>query len=1206
MIKKVLFLISFSLCLISENYGQTATTGVTSSPTDASRINNQPGNGVSQGTSSNIYDVDLFSGTANVNIPIYDYSVDGLDVGVSLSYNTGGIRVDQIASCEGLGWNLNAGGYITRQVNGIEDEATIKAVNNAIEQRGSWVTAGPTNVAAHNNESDRDVFTAVFAGRTINFIVWTQDCATYQNTTPMCNRFVVGTSPKSNISVEITFGNSPAPMLYNILDTIVDNGFNILQFTITDEKGNRFLFVPGDFEYKTYYDSTINFTYTYVPTERWVLKNITTYTGQQVNYTYNSTYLTYPYYQYQEVKECLGYTLFSSPTVLPFIQIMHDSEVTWTGNFAHVAEIDYPNGTKVNFNMDNNSRRDILALYALQNIAIESKYDNTVNNKISYNFKYSYFNTDPSNPDISYYLGANNSNPYNYRLALKEIDRVGNDNTSSELYYKFGYNTTQNILPPRLSPSQDCYGYANGNSPNGLTITSLNIPVSNPPTYSHTYNANSTFNDISVPYHDFHLLLTQTNSYGTDRSDNFSYATGNILTSITNSLGGEINFYYKQHSLSNPSLGSANVNKYYTPYEYNGTSTTSTDVSPDLDYSTVNDGICIDHITVSDGYNPDNTTTTNYTFNQGYRFFMGGYFWYPTMINTGYTNQGTITWLERIYTNRFVSPIDYVNGFNHGYSDVLVKTYGYNSALISNKEYKFTNIIASQNEVDSMITPRNCTYPYRGIPDWRDAYTTASRLMCHWGLYTHTLPSLHFQKNLLGVPIETDEYDYNNNLISKTINNYNLSAACPESVPCNGCQGNEEYFTYNLVSGPSSAETVYGLYSPLSNEVAQLKKSTTYQYSAGNTMSTESDYTYDSLGNMICMSSKDSKNDTYDKTFGFIKYYIGSGYDCTNYMVGINTIWSSDKFLVLPAGELLTKSGSQIYYKGSIPYPINGYAPCFNGGEPRPLRYVNWLISTNTGPVTVNSTQAYHAKDYNVFDDHNNVLETAYNNNNKYGSSIWDTRIGQKLAEVNNAHYSEIACTSFEGNFANFGTADYNKGHWDFYPANIYLGNSSDPALTGRYYYSLSTSSTVSSTISPASGKNYLLSFWAKGSVSPIVTTTLVSNNLNAPYNIPITSQIQVNNWTLYTAYFQGTGYPLTISMPSSQTAKIDELRLLPADASMDTYTYEPLLGVSSHCDERNNILYYEYDAQGRPTVVRDINGNILSLTKHVNQGNDN
>jgi len=122
-----------------------------------------------------------------------------------------------------------------------------------------------------------------------------------------------------------------------------------------------------------------------------------------------------------------------------------------------------------------------------------------------------------------------------------------------------------------------------------------------------------------------------------------------------------------------------------------------------------------------------------------------------------------------------------------------------------------------------------------------------------------------------------------------------------------------------------------------------------------------------------------------------------------------------------------------------------------------------------------------------------------------------------------------------------------------------------------------------------------VLSLWA-------TATPTLKWSSGASVVATLNPQAQIGIWHLYTTYVTGNGLTLNIS----GTSKIDELRLYPSDASMDTYTYEPLLGVSSHCDNRDNITYYEYDALGRLKDTKDINGNILSLTQYVKQGPNN
>lgn len=66
--------------------------------------------------------VSLHNGTANINIPLYSLPSKTLNIDVSLSYHSSGIKVNEIPSWIGSGWALNAGGVITRVVRGLPDE----------------------------------------------------------------------------------------------------------------------------------------------------------------------------------------------------------------------------------------------------------------------------------------------------------------------------------------------------------------------------------------------------------------------------------------------------------------------------------------------------------------------------------------------------------------------------------------------------------------------------------------------------------------------------------------------------------------------------------------------------------------------------------------------------------------------------------------------------------------------------------------------------------------------------------------------------------------------------------------------------------------------------------------------------------------------------------------------------------------------------
>jgi len=64
------------------------------------------------------------TGRAQMAIPIYTLQGRSLSIPISLQYSSGGIKVDEIAGVAGLGWSLEAGGCITRDVRYMPDEFT--------------------------------------------------------------------------------------------------------------------------------------------------------------------------------------------------------------------------------------------------------------------------------------------------------------------------------------------------------------------------------------------------------------------------------------------------------------------------------------------------------------------------------------------------------------------------------------------------------------------------------------------------------------------------------------------------------------------------------------------------------------------------------------------------------------------------------------------------------------------------------------------------------------------------------------------------------------------------------------------------------------------------------------------------------------------------------------------------------------------------
>lgn len=80
--------------------------------------------------------VNLSTGTAHVSIPVYTMVRGGVAVPVSLEYDAKGLRIGEIEGLVGSGWQLNAGGAITRNLRDLPDDIKADQSSNA---RVGWM-----------------------------------------------------------------------------------------------------------------------------------------------------------------------------------------------------------------------------------------------------------------------------------------------------------------------------------------------------------------------------------------------------------------------------------------------------------------------------------------------------------------------------------------------------------------------------------------------------------------------------------------------------------------------------------------------------------------------------------------------------------------------------------------------------------------------------------------------------------------------------------------------------------------------------------------------------------------------------------------------------------------------------------------------------------------------------------------------------------
>jgi uncharacterized protein YjhX (UPF0386 family) len=182
-------------------------------------------------------------------------------------------------------------------------------------------------------------------------------------------------------------------------------------------------------------------------------------------------------------------------------------------------------------------------------------------------------------------------------------------------------------------------------------------------------------------------------------------------------------------------------------------------------------------------------------------------------------------------------------------------------------------------------------------------------------------------------------------------------------------------------------------------------------------------------------------------------------------------------------------------------------------------------------------------------------------------SFVWDYNTTYPVAMVKKAVVSNIAYTSFEAD---------SKGSWTFTGAAT--KDTSSP--TGNYCYNVGQASGTITRTGLASGTAYKVSYWTKNGAA---YSSITGNTSGYPKQGKT-----ISGWT----YFEHRVTGVT-SATISGSGYIDEVRLYPDTAQMTTYTYDPLIGITSQCDLNNRITYYVYDGT-RLTYIRDQDKNIV------------
>lgn len=215
--------------------------------------------------------------------------------------------------------------------------------------------------------------------------------------------------------------------------------------------------------------------------------------------------------------------------------------------------------------------------------------------------------------------------------------------------------------------------------------------------------------------------------------------------------------------------------------------------------------------------------------------------------------------------------------------------------------------------------------------------------------------------------------------------------------------------------------------------------------------------------------------------------------------------------------------------------------------------------------------------------DFGNLLEVKPTSNHNV-AYLWGYNNSLLIAKTENAANSQVAYSSFEDEITAGGTNSQVLGNWKLKSGPSWYRTPT--SIIGDF--ALGTNSGVSPietthTLPPGV---YEIEFYSKGTTIQIPQAILE--------NIKITYPHPSNNgyWYKYNAKII-LDQAAKIEVKISNTI-IDDLRLYPATAQMTSYTYKPLIGVSSITDPSGRTTYYEYDLFGRLKYIKNDEGHYV------------
>ncbi|MEM9723390.1 MAG: hypothetical protein AAGA10_29240, partial [Bacteroidota bacterium] len=475
--------------------------------------------------------VNMYTGTPNISVPLHTLQGRELSLPVSLDYDASGIKVDQIATWVGLGWNLNVGGAVTRQVQGLPDgyglygkifEPKVQEFIQYVSQNN--LTPGTVHQTAQyqkyfeltreltNGQVDLQPDLFPFSVNGLSGTLFLD----YQKERAFCMEH-------PNLAVEVDLSlEAPNPI------------FQLKSWKITAEDGTQYLFEKQEFTNHRGEAGPRNTGFSRRYVSAWYISKIISPNNRDiVEFRYSSTS---PWLNKQELTHTLsGVSVVNQESnssqcggsASPIQYLPGPSDASYWAEQPYLESIQINGYKRAVFTRSTIDRKDLRGRKRLVSVNF---YD-PLGKALIHHVKLE--NGGLDGRDAGYYFGNSRSlDEKSMRLMLKSVGFYGDQPRASKATqrYRFEYYEPEKV-PKRGSFATDMAGYYNGKHSNRSLVPS--------------------YVDNGVNLY----------SAGADRKPSLEYCRIGTLKKMVYPTGGETTFTYGLHRLPSNSNQSARIVK---------------------------------------------------------------------------------------------------------------------------------------------------------------------------------------------------------------------------------------------------------------------------------------------------------------------------------------------------------------------------------------------------------------------------------------------------------------------------------------------------------------------------------------------------------------------------------------------------------------------------------------------------------------------